>query len=45
MNRQQIHDRLHELEMSLQGDLTDDEKRADVLDEIADLEDMLESTP
>lgn len=42
MNRRQIEERLDELEMSLRGDETDDETRADVLDEIAELEGQLE---
>lgn len=42
MTKEQIQDRLDELEMSLHGDETDDDTRADILDEIADLEGQLE---
>lgn len=42
MTKQEIYDRLDELEMSLDGDNTDDATRADVLDEIAELEGKLE---
>ncbi|HCF5745552.1 TPA: hypothetical protein ACLG1P_001270 [Pseudomonas aeruginosa] len=42
MIRAQIEDRLDVLEMSLRGDETDDDTRADVLDEIAELEEQLE---
>jgi hypothetical protein len=41
MNEQAINNRLEELEMSLNGDETDDETRADILDEIAELESRL----
>ena len=41
MTIKQIHDRLDHLEMSLNGDDTDDDTRADVLDEIAELEGRL----
>ncbi|WP_338924339.1 hypothetical protein V0M98_32520 (plasmid) [Pseudomonas silesiensis] len=37
MNEQAINNRLDELEMSLNGDETDDDTRADILDEIAEL--------
>jgi hypothetical protein len=37
----QIEQRLEDLELSLNGDETDDDTRADVLDEIAELEDQL----
>lgn len=39
----QIEQRLEDLELSLNGDETDDDTRADVLDEIADLEEQLEA--
>ncbi|HGN0628035.1 hypothetical protein [Achromobacter xylosoxidans] len=42
--KQQILDRLHDLEMSLDGDNTDDETRGEILDEIAELESSLEAT-
>lgn len=42
MTKEQIQERLDELEMSLRGDETDDDTRADVLDEIAELEGQLE---
>lgn len=42
MTVEQIQDRLDELEMSLNGDETDDDTRADILDEIAELEGRLE---
>lgn len=41
MTKQQLHARLDQLEMSLNGDDTDDDTRADILDEIADLESRL----
>lgn len=41
MTQQQIYARLDQLEMSLNGDDTDDDTRADILDEIADLESRL----
>lgn len=41
MTKEQIEDRLNVLEMSLHGDETDDDTRADILDEIAELEDLL----
>lgn len=41
MTQQQIYARLDQLEMSLNGDATDDDTRADILDEIADLESRL----
>lgn len=43
MTKEQIQDRLDKLEMSLRGDETDDDTRADVLDEIAELEEQLEA--
>lgn len=39
----QIEQRLEDLELSLNGDETDDDTRADVLDEIAVLEEQLEA--
>ena len=42
MTAEQIQDRLDKLEMSLKGDETDDDTRADILDEIAELEAQLE---
>lgn len=42
MTAEQIQDRLDKLEMSLKGDETDDDTRADILDEIAELEAKLE---
>jgi hypothetical protein len=41
MTEQEIHNRLEELEMALKGDETDDDTRADILDEIAELESRL----
>ena len=41
MTQQQIYTRLDQLEMSLNGDDTDDDTRAETLDEIADLESRL----
>lgn len=38
MTLEQIDSRLHDLEMALNGDNTDDDTRADILDEIAELE-------
>ncbi|WP_159069322.1 hypothetical protein [Achromobacter xylosoxidans] len=40
--KQQILDRLADLEMSLDGDNTDDDKRGEILDQIAELEESLE---
>lgn len=45
MTEEQIQERLGELEMSLRGDETDDDYRADVLDEISELEGQLEDLP
>ncbi len=42
MTAEQIQDRLDKLEMALKGDETDDDTRADILDEIAELEAKLE---
>ena len=41
MTQQQIYARLDQLEMSLNGDDTDDDTRADILDEISALESRL----
>lgn len=41
MTTQQIHTRIDELEMSLNGDETDDDTRGNILDEIAELESRL----
>jgi hypothetical protein len=41
MSEKEINNRLEELEMSLNGDETDDDTRSDVLDEIAELESRL----
>ncbi|WP_009397333.1 hypothetical protein [Pseudomonas bharatica] len=41
MSQQQIYARLDQLEMSLNGNDTDDDTRADILNEIADLESRL----
>lgn len=41
MTKHQIFARLDQLEMSLHGDETDDDIRADILDEIAELESRL----
>lgn len=42
MTAEQIQYRLDKLEMSLKGDETDDDTRADILDEIAELEAKLD---
>lgn len=41
MTQEQIYARLDQLEMSLNGDETDDDTRANILDEIAELESRL----
>ena len=43
MTKDQIIDKLDELEMSLGGDEMNDDDRADILDEIAELEEILEN--
>lgn len=45
MTKAHIYARLDQLEMSLNGDQTDDSTRADVLDEIAELERQLSANP
>lgn len=42
MSKQEIEDRIGTLEMSLNGDETDDDTRGDILEEIAELEEQLE---
>lgn len=42
MNPQEIYNELETLELSLDGDNTDDDTRSDILDRIAELEEMLE---
>lgn len=42
MDKQELLQRLEDLELSLDGDNTDDDTRADILDEIAEIESELE---